>query len=122
MATKEEVRQFLGDFFQKMRIWEIRFRDDRKKNTQALLNLELTPLQRVKLIEALTMPDYSQGPQADTLNAGAPLWIFGKQFKNKMIYIKISMGSIDKPVICISFHEAEYDMTFPLKATVYEKQ
>jgi hypothetical protein len=85
------------------------------KKTQALLNLEMSPLQRIKIIEALSITDYSEGPQTDTLNAGAPLWVFGKQVKNRMIYIKISVGSPSRPVICISFHEAEREMSFPFK-------
>jgi hypothetical protein len=115
MATKEEAQSFLTEFHQKMKIWEIRVRDDRGKNTQALLDLEKSPLQRIKIIEALSITDYSKGPQADTLNAGAPLWVFGKQVKNRMIYIKISIGPANRPVICISFHEAEREMQFPFK-------
>lgn len=113
MATKEEVQSFLSNFHQKMKIWEIRVRDDRGKNTQALFTLELNPQQRIKVIEALTVIDYFEGPKTDTLNAGAPLWIFGKKVKGKMIYIKISVGLPDRPVICISFHEAEYEMKLP---------
>ncbi|MGC4233749.1 MAG: hypothetical protein QM594_12300 [Niabella sp.] len=115
MATKEEVGSFLSDFHQKLKIWEIRIRDDRGKNTQTLLNLEMSPMQRIKIIEGLSIDDYSQGPKPDTLNAGAPLWVFGKQVKNRMIYIKISMGPPDRSVICISFHEAEREMSFPFK-------
>ncbi|HET6254965.1 MAG TPA: hypothetical protein VFE32_12870 [Puia sp.] len=115
MTTKEEVRAFLADFHQKMKIWEIRVRDDRGKNTQALYNLELSPLQRIKVIEALTVIDYSEGPKTDTLSGGSPLWIFSKKVKDKMIYIKVSVGLPERPVICISFHEAEYEMPLPFK-------
>jgi len=115
MAIKDEVQSFLSDFLQKMKIWEIRFRDDRGKNTQALENLEITPRQRIKIIEELSVADYSEGPRTDTLNAGAPLWIFGKEFKEQLIYIKVSMGSPRRPVICISFHEAEHEMCLPFK-------
>ena len=115
MVTKEEVQLFLSDFHQKMKIWEIRVRDDRGKNTQALLSLEISPAQRIKIIEALSITDYAEGPKTDMLNVGAPLWVFGKQFKNRVIYIKISVGPPNRPVICISFHEAEREMTFPFK-------
>lgn len=114
-ATKEEIQSFLADFHQKMKIWEIRVRDDRGKNTQALFNLEITSAQRIKIIEALSIIDYSEGPKTDSLNAGAPLWVFGKLVKDQMIYIKISIGPLNRPVICISFHEAEYEMFFPFK-------
>jgi len=115
MATREEVQSFLSDFFQKMKIWEIRVRDDRGKNKQALYGLEITPAQRLKAIESLAMTEYSEGPEEDTLNGGAPLWIFGKAVKGQMIYIKISVGLPLRPVICISFHEAEYEMRLPFK-------
>ena len=115
MTTKEETHRFLSDFHQKMKIWVIRVRDDRGKNTQALLDMEMSPAQRIKIIEALSVTDYSEGPKTDTLNLGAPLWIFGKQVKNRMIYIKISVGAPNRPVICISFHEAEHEMSFPFK-------
>lgn len=115
MATKDEVQSFLSDFLQKMKIWEIRFRDDRGKNTQALYNLEISPAQRIVIIEGLEVIDYSEGPKEDILNAGAPLWVFGKEVKSQMIYIKVSVGSPGRPVICISFHEAQYAMNLPFK-------
>ena len=115
MATKEEVQSFLHAFRQKMEIWGIRCRDDREKNTQALFDLEINSLQRNKVIDELLITDYSEGPQTDTLNAGAPLWVFGKIVKGRMVYIKISTGKPNKQVTCISFHEAEHEMKFPFK-------
>jgi hypothetical protein len=115
MATRVEVEAFLAEFQQKMKIWEIRIRDDRGKNTQALLDLEISPAYRIKIIEALTTVDYSEGPNTDLLNASAPLWVFGKVVKSREIYIKISMGQSGREVVCISFHPSEYPMQFPLK-------
>ena len=43
------------------------------------------------------------------------MWVFGKLIKNHEIYIKISLGIEGSSVICISFHLAEYKMTYPLK-------
>jgi len=45
----------------------------------------------------------------------APMWVFGKTVKNKEIYIKISLGKENTNAICISFHIAEYDLTYPFK-------
>jgi hypothetical protein len=98
-----------------LKIWEIRIRDDRGKNSQALFSLEISPGERIRVIEGLVNTDYAEGPKADNLNAGSPLWVFGKMVKGRMIYIKISVGQINKPVLCISFHEAEHEMNFPLK-------
>ncbi len=115
MATKEEVQSFLQAFHQKMKIWQIRCRDDREKNTQALFNLEISSIQRKKIIEELSVADYSEGPNPDILNAGAPLWIFGKIVKGVMVYIKISIGKPGGQVKCISFHEAEHEMGLPFR-------
>lgn len=104
---------FLSEFHQKMKIFEIRYRDDRGKNFQALLDLEISPASRTKIIESLISNDYVEGPIPDTLNAGAPLWVFGKTVKSREVYIKISVGEQNKNVICISFHEAEYEMNYP---------
>lgn len=117
MTTEEQVKAFLRDFHQKVKIYPegIRFRDDRSKNTQALLDLDISPRQRLEIIEALTYTDFSEGPCEDTLHAGSPLWIFGSIVKKLSIYIKISIGPLNKPCICISFHRADYEMKYPFK-------
>ena len=43
------------------------------------------------------------------------MWVFGKSVKNTEVYIKISLGRTDHPVICISFHPAEHNLTYPFK-------
>ncbi len=113
MTTPEEVRQFLEEFKMKMSVFQILFRDERAKNTQALLNLELTWEKRRKIIERLEVVDFCQGPLDDKLFGIASLWVFGKHVKDVEIYIKISMGSPNSSVICISFHEAEHPLNYP---------
>jgi hypothetical protein len=98
-----------------MKIWDIQFRIDRPKNQSAMLELEFTSLQRRTVIESLETIDFSSGPLSDSLNNLSPMWIFGKQVKNKEVYIKITMGTINNPVICISFHVAEYPMKYPFR-------
>ncbi len=115
MNSHDLVKQFLNDFHQKMKVWEIVFRDDRSKNTQALLDLELTSKQRIEVIQSLSIEDYSEGPYTDNLNNLGEMWVFGKKVKGVEIYIKISMGSKSSPVICISFHPAEKSLKYPLK-------
>ena len=46
MALESEVASFLKDFKDKMRFWNVLFRDDRGKNAQALAVLELRPIER----------------------------------------------------------------------------
>ncbi|MFW0717792.1 hypothetical protein [Pedobacter sp. N23S346] len=114
MATKNETEAFLNDFKTKSKIFGILFRDARQKNTQALLDLELTGQKRKEIVESITIKDYSEGPNDDVLHGIASMWVFGKKHKSVEIYIKISMGMQDDPAICISFHPAEHPMIYPL--------
>jgi hypothetical protein len=116
MTSKIEIEVFLKDFHAKMAIWGIVVRDDRGKNSQTLLTLEITKDYRNKVLEALVVPDYVEGPTADELHKGADMWVFGKKVKEKEIYIKITMGSFGAQVICISFHIAERQMSYPYKS------
>ena len=103
MATKEEVELFLSKFIQKVKVFGIVFRDDRGKNMQTLLELEITPKYREDVIMNLDSEDYVEGPIEDTLN------------KKGEMYIKISMGISNSSAICISFHIAEYRITYKFK-------
>lgn len=115
MTNSGEIQQFLNDFHLKMGIWGIVFRDDRGKNTQSLLDLEITKAERNRILTALKISDYSEGPNEDTLNNAADMWVFGKTIKGKEIYIKITMGICNSQVICISFHVASHQMNYPCR-------
>ena len=97
MSSESEVISFLKNFKEKMNIWDVFFRDERGKNAQTLIDLELRPIERKNILEKLEAKDYSEGPFEEKLYGGADMWIFGKG------------------VICISFHLAEYKMSYPLK-------
>lgn len=115
MATSEEVHLFLQDFKVKLGVWGVVFRDDRGKNAQALLNLEITPVFREKILKELQVTDYYEGPKKENLYGGADMWVFGKTIKGQEVYIKITLGFSGAQVICISFHVAEHSMVYPLK-------
>ena len=115
MSSETEVASFLKDFKEKLRFWNVLFRDDRGKNAQALVELELRPMERKAILEALETKDYSEGQLAEKLYGGADMWVFGKTIKKKEVYIKITMGAMGSSVICISFHLAQYKMNYPLK-------
>ena len=116
MAARIEVQQFLNDFFIKYQVFGILFRDNRKKNTQALLTLEISVNKRKEIIERLQVEDYSEGPLDDTLYGVSSMWVFGKKVQGTEVYIKISMGIFGSEVICISFPEAEFPITYPFKS------
>ena len=115
MSTESEVAYFLEDFKEKMKFWDVLFRDERGKNAQALVDLELRPIERKAILEALKTKDYCEGPVAEKLYGGADMWVFGKTVKKKEVYIKITMGAMGSSVICISFHLAQHKMNYPLK-------
>jgi len=115
MSTEKEIASFLKEFKEKMKFWDILFRDDRGKNAQALVDLELRPIDRRATLEALATKDYSEGPLEEKLYGGPDMWVFGKTIKKKEVYIKITVGAQGSSVICISFHLAEYKMQYPLK-------
>ncbi len=115
MATAAEAEAFLETFKAKLGVWGAVFRDDRGKNAQALLSLEITPAQRQAVLQELQQTDYCQGPLEEKLYGGADMWVFGKMIKGQEVYIKITTGLLGAQVICISFHLAEHPLSYPLK-------
>lgn len=115
MVTKEDVEAFLERFFVKVKIFGIRYRDDRPKNIDALLDLEITRRTREEVVMSLTFQDYCQGPVDDVLNKGGEMWVFGKDVKGAEVYIKITMGRPQSHAICISFHRAEKPLSYLFK-------
>ena len=115
VATKEQVEDFLKRLKEKVKVFDIIFRDDRGKNLQTLATLEITPTYRKKVILNIEPEDYSEGPIVDTLNKMGEMWVFGKDVKGHEVYIKITLGQPNNSTICISFHIAEHPMTYPLK-------
>ena len=67
------------------------------------------------IIESLTVEDYVQGPLIDELNKFGEMWVFGKDVKEREVYIKIMLGCAGSQTICISFHIAEYPLSYPFK-------
>jgi hypothetical protein len=115
VATRDDVQQFLNDFFVKYKVFGILFRDFRQKNSRALLTLEISPIKRKEIIESLKVEDYSEGPLDDNLYGIASMWVFGTIVNEIEVYIKISLGAFSSQVICISFHDAEHAMSYPFK-------
>ena len=115
MATKDEVRQFLKSFLEKMQFWDVVFLDDRGKNSQTLADLELRPNDRKKVLASLKVEDYSEGPLDEQWHGSSTMWVFGKKIKSYELYIKVTMGMEGASVICISFHTAEYPIIYPFK-------
>ncbi len=115
MASKEQVEDFLKSLKEKIKVFDIVFRDDRESNIQTLALLEISPTYRKDIILKLNAKDYSEGPIVDTLYKMGEMWVFGKDVKGHEVYIKITLGHPDNSTICISFHIAEHPMNYPFK-------
>ena len=115
MATKEQVEDFLKRLKEKIKVFDIVFRDDRGKNLQTLATLEINTTIRKQVIMNIEPEDYVEGPIVDTLNKMGEMWVFGKDVKGHEVYIKITMGLPNSSTICISFHIAEHKMNYPFK-------
>jgi hypothetical protein len=112
-TTITDVEKFLEEFKTKLKVFRIIY-EHREKNKQALLDLEITPMQRTQFIEKLKVENYYAGPKTDTNDLGSSdYWEFGTIIKKQDVYIKIKMGKVNNPVICISFHLAESKITYP---------
>lgn len=112
---KLDVREFLNSFQEKKRTYEILF-FDRPKNKQTMLDLEIRPIDREKFIDQLSIDNFSQGPLPEDWYGSKEMWVFGKSIKGKEVYIKICLGAPNANVICISFHIAEYPMSYPFRS------
>jgi hypothetical protein len=115
VTAVQQVQSFLQDFKVKLGIWGIIFRDERGKNVQALLDLDITPAFREKIVRELVATDFCEGPLAEKLYGGADMWVFGKVVEGQEVYIKISLGFAGTKVICISFRVAQHILKYPLK-------
>ena len=115
MVTIEEVKAFLDQFNIKAQVFGIYFRNDRGKNMETLKQLAISAFQRELIVKSLQAQDYLEGPVIDTLNKEKEMWVFGKDVKGREVYIKITLGYDNGQTICISFHIAEYPLTYPFK-------
>lgn len=115
MVTIEDVAKFLNLFHEKMKVFGILYRDDRGKNQETLEALEIVPSYRKIVIESLKAEDYVQGPVVDELNKLGEMWVFGKDVKQREVYIKIAIGNENSQTICISFHLAEHPLKYKFK-------
>lgn len=111
-VSLQEVEQFLYELRERRQRFPIRFMN-RDKNVQALLDLELLPEQRERLLDQLSPGCYIKGPKPDTVNPGSHYWEFGLAFRGTELYIKLSVHpDRSEPPVCLSFHPAERNMRY----------
>lgn len=112
IKTEEEVESFLRQFKPKFKLWGIIFLN-RDKNLEALKSLGITPKAREEIIADIRADDYVE-TILDTIPFGE-MWVFGKDYDNTELYIKISIGKPNNNTICISFHVAEHRLEYAFK-------
>lgn len=118
IKSQEEVEAFLRQFKPKMDVWGIFFLN-REKNLSAAIRLGLRETERREILRNLVPEDYVE-TIVDALSYGE-MWVFGRDFNGTELYIKISLGRPGSNTICISFHEAEYPISYALKDKEEEK-
>lgn len=114
MASEDEVRSFLDSFNTYAKVFDI-YIVNRVENTQALLDLEISANDRKEIIMNLQTTDYFKGPSIDRDRPEFEVWEFGTIVKNREVYIKLTRRRENSSSICISFHPAKHQITYPYK-------
>jgi hypothetical protein len=112
MGQREDVEAFLNDFKQKLRSFGMVFLRSRGENLKTVLELELSENSVREHLANLTVENFYKGPSKDS-DDGPDLWEFGKRIEGREVYIKITKGNFNKPVVCISFHFPIRTITYP---------
>lgn len=114
MKSRHEVEKFLEEIRVKYEsgVLSLYYLNDREKNAQALLDLEIPPNKRTEIIMTLKPEDFYRIEEGKYLEQ-FEMYAFGKMLKDIEIYIKISIT--ERSVICISFHKAEFPIDYPFK-------
>lgn len=83
-------------------------------NINTLISLGYDNFDIVNALKELEVGDYSHSVR-DIVDKEPPfLHVFGKIISNRMIYIKLKMKEYpSKNVICVSFHYARKELSFP---------
>lgn len=79
-----------------------------------LLDLEYDAYDVLDKLLELRVEEYSESVLDKDNND--PLWlhVFGKEINNRLIYIKLKIrSSCNKQIVCVSFHYAKNNMSFP---------
>lgn len=87
------------------------------KTFRFLTSLGYTVQDVFACLRSLELADYVNGPLPDDKGRSRDVWIFGKRIEGIEAYIKftICLSGTDTYVVCISFHEAEWPLSYPFK-------
>lgn len=116
-ASIEEINAFLLQAKKAISAKQFIF-EERQKNLQTLADHGWTIDDVSSTIEALTYQDYHAGPKPDrNRRFGGEFWEFGYNLCGVELYIKLKLTLEDmgQGVLCLSFHEREFQITYPYK-------
>ena len=88
---------------------------ERDKNMQSLADLGITIPQTINIILRLTYKNCSGGPEIDSDYPDHNVWEFGYNLDGEELYIKLSDNSSCNVAKCISFHKADFAISYPYK-------
>lgn len=85
----------------------------RKGYLDALAQLGITIPDAENTLLGLSATDYVSGPESDHNGSPGEIWVFGTMIHRRQIYIKVKLDT--GRAACLSFHEAQYPLRFPLR-------
>ena len=113
IASQSDINNFLFQFkFFAQITGQFTFLE-RYKNMQALAQLGISIEQALNVILGLTYKNYIRGPVTDSDYPDRNIWEFGCVLDGKEIYIKLSDNLSHNFAKCISFHEADFSISYP---------
>ncbi len=112
LTTEDQVRGFPLSF-KKAVADEKWLLEPRDKNMACLNALDLAVGDVPRIIQTLTISDYSSGPLPDDKGRPDVWWEFGPVYLGRTLYVKIAVSK-GYARIC-SLHSAQWPMDYPLR-------
>jgi hypothetical protein len=117
-ASKNQIELFFIDLHKALE--NEFFLERTEKNKATITALEYTHQDIKNKIRGLTIEHYAEGPIPSKTTSNF-LWVFGTEIDGKEIYIKIEIGKYSysgeelRTAYIVSFHFAEWKMSYPYK-------
>jgi hypothetical protein len=115
LNSLEEAYDLLESIHFEMARYGLLVMNKRPHNAQTLSDLNLTASGQRAIIESLRPEDYCSGPEEDEKYPWKIVAVFGKNYGNTELYIKLSVGYDQTAVVCLSFHAAAHPMPYQFK-------
>lgn len=120
ISQKDDVKIFLLKAKKLISVGRYDFFDKKEENMKTLVALGYKTYHMKQEILSLTPQNYYRGPTEDYDKDNYKdqhIWEFGKIIQAQEIYIKLKIrkNKGGDEIACMSFHKAQYKMTYPLK-------